>query len=195
MYCFSLPFGSRSPIYSSPIHFGYCLCLPQLNSCLNLQTLAPPALGSALPKKVPQGEPECAHRLLLCVCRNSNRRWTLCWLSVATYFGLLSAGLLLALQNVILASLGALLLVGKRLARHSVDFGLPVTLMTQVVSCRLLIARSVRKLLPPKCKLNRDCNAALVFRNSTVRWQRACLDNNRKGASGARSQGSPPRGP
>ena len=34
--------------------------------------------------------------------------------SVATYFGLLSAGLLLALQNVILASLGALLLVGKR---------------------------------------------------------------------------------
>ena len=34
--------------------------------------------------------------------------------SVATYFGILSAGLLLALQNVILASLGALLLVGKR---------------------------------------------------------------------------------
>jgi Mechanosensitive ion channel len=34
--------------------------------------------------------------------------------SVATYFGLLSAGLLLAMQNVILASLGALLLVGKR---------------------------------------------------------------------------------
>lgn len=34
--------------------------------------------------------------------------------SVATYLGLLSAGLLLALQNVILASLGALLLVGKR---------------------------------------------------------------------------------
>jgi hypothetical protein len=34
--------------------------------------------------------------------------------SVATYFGLLSAGLLLALQNVIPASLGALLLVGKR---------------------------------------------------------------------------------
>jgi hypothetical protein len=34
--------------------------------------------------------------------------------SVATYFGLLSAVLLLALQNVILASLGALLLVGKR---------------------------------------------------------------------------------
>jgi Mechanosensitive ion channel len=34
--------------------------------------------------------------------------------SVATYFGLLSAGLLLALQNVILASLGSLLLVGKR---------------------------------------------------------------------------------
>ena len=32
--------------------------------------------------------------------------------SVATYFGLLSAGLLLALQNVILASLGSLLLVG-----------------------------------------------------------------------------------
>ena len=78
--------------------------------------------------------------------------------------------------------------------RHSVDFGLPVTLMTQVVSCRLLIARSVRKLLPPKCKLNRDFNAALLFRNSTVRWQRACLDNNRKGASGARSQGSPSRG-
>lgn len=34
--------------------------------------------------------------------------------SVATYFGLLSAVILLALQNVILASLGALLLVGKR---------------------------------------------------------------------------------
>jgi small-conductance mechanosensitive channel len=34
--------------------------------------------------------------------------------SVATYFGLLSAGLLLARQNVILASLGSLLLVGKR---------------------------------------------------------------------------------
>jgi hypothetical protein len=34
--------------------------------------------------------------------------------SLATYFGLLSAGLLLALQNVILASLGALLLLGKR---------------------------------------------------------------------------------
>jgi Mechanosensitive ion channel len=34
--------------------------------------------------------------------------------SVATYFGLLSAGLLLALENVILSSLGALLLVGKR---------------------------------------------------------------------------------
>ena len=34
--------------------------------------------------------------------------------SVATYFGILSAGLLLALQNVIPASLGALLLVGKR---------------------------------------------------------------------------------
>lgn len=34
--------------------------------------------------------------------------------SVATYFGLLSAVLLLALQNVILASLGALILVGKR---------------------------------------------------------------------------------
>jgi small-conductance mechanosensitive channel len=34
--------------------------------------------------------------------------------SVATYFGLLSAGLLLALQNVIPASLGALLLVGRR---------------------------------------------------------------------------------
>jgi hypothetical protein len=34
--------------------------------------------------------------------------------SVATYLGLLSAGLLLALQNVIPASLGALLLVGKR---------------------------------------------------------------------------------
>lgn len=34
--------------------------------------------------------------------------------SLATYFGLLSAGLLLAMQNVIPASLGALLLVGKR---------------------------------------------------------------------------------
>jgi small-conductance mechanosensitive channel len=34
--------------------------------------------------------------------------------SLATYFGILSAGLLLAMQNVILASLGALLLVGKR---------------------------------------------------------------------------------
>jgi hypothetical protein len=34
--------------------------------------------------------------------------------SVATYFGLLSAGLLLALENVILASLGSLLLVGSR---------------------------------------------------------------------------------
>jgi hypothetical protein len=34
--------------------------------------------------------------------------------SVATYFGLLSAGLLLALENVILASLGSLLLVGRR---------------------------------------------------------------------------------
>jgi hypothetical protein len=34
--------------------------------------------------------------------------------SVATYFGLLSAGLLLALENVILATLGLLLLVGKR---------------------------------------------------------------------------------
>jgi hypothetical protein len=36
------------------------------------------------------------------------------WKSVVTYVGLLSAGLLLALQNVILASLGSLLLVGKR---------------------------------------------------------------------------------
>jgi hypothetical protein len=34
--------------------------------------------------------------------------------SVATYLGLLSAGLLLALENVILATLGSLLLVGKR---------------------------------------------------------------------------------
>ena len=34
--------------------------------------------------------------------------------SVATYFGLLSAGLLLALENVILATIGSLLLVGKR---------------------------------------------------------------------------------
>jgi small-conductance mechanosensitive channel len=34
--------------------------------------------------------------------------------SVATYFGLLSAGLLLALENVILATLGCLLLVGRR---------------------------------------------------------------------------------
>ena len=34
--------------------------------------------------------------------------------SVATYFGLLSAGLLLALENVILSTLGSLLLVGKR---------------------------------------------------------------------------------
>jgi Mechanosensitive ion channel len=34
--------------------------------------------------------------------------------SLATYFGLLSAGLLLALQNVILPSLGSLLLLGKR---------------------------------------------------------------------------------
>ena len=34
--------------------------------------------------------------------------------SVATYFGLLSAGLLLALENVILATLGSLPLVGKR---------------------------------------------------------------------------------
>jgi len=34
--------------------------------------------------------------------------------SLATYFGLLSAGLLLALQNVILASLGSLVLLGKR---------------------------------------------------------------------------------
>jgi hypothetical protein len=34
--------------------------------------------------------------------------------SVATYFGLLSAGLLFALENVILATLGSLLLVGKR---------------------------------------------------------------------------------
>ena len=34
--------------------------------------------------------------------------------SVATFFGLLSAGLLLALENVILATLGSLLLVGKR---------------------------------------------------------------------------------
>src|ERR1700692_3844640 len=34
--------------------------------------------------------------------------------SGATYFGLLSAGLLLALENVILATLGSLLLVGKR---------------------------------------------------------------------------------
>jgi mechanosensitive ion channel-like protein len=34
--------------------------------------------------------------------------------AVATYFGLLSAGLLLALENVILATLGSLLLVGKR---------------------------------------------------------------------------------
>ena len=33
--------------------------------------------------------------------------------SVATYFGLLSAGLLLALENVILATLGSLLLIGK----------------------------------------------------------------------------------
>jgi hypothetical protein len=34
--------------------------------------------------------------------------------SLATYFGLLSAGLLLALQNVILANLGSLVLLGKR---------------------------------------------------------------------------------
>jgi Mechanosensitive ion channel len=34
--------------------------------------------------------------------------------SLATYFGLLSAGLLLALQNVILVSLGSLLLLGRR---------------------------------------------------------------------------------
>ena len=34
--------------------------------------------------------------------------------SLATYFGLLSAGLLLALQNVILASLGSLVLLGRR---------------------------------------------------------------------------------
>jgi hypothetical protein len=34
--------------------------------------------------------------------------------SVATYFGILSAGLLFALENVILATLGSLLLVGKR---------------------------------------------------------------------------------
>src|SRR5277367_988636 len=34
--------------------------------------------------------------------------------SLATYFGLLSAGLLLAMQNVILASLGSLVLLGKR---------------------------------------------------------------------------------
>jgi len=34
--------------------------------------------------------------------------------SLVTYFGLLSAGLLLALQNVILASLGSLVLIGKR---------------------------------------------------------------------------------
>ncbi len=34
--------------------------------------------------------------------------------SLATYFGILSAGLLLALQNVILASLGSLVLLGKR---------------------------------------------------------------------------------
>src|ERR1700751_4317114 len=34
--------------------------------------------------------------------------------SLATYLGLLSAGLLLALQNVILASLGSLVLLGKR---------------------------------------------------------------------------------
>jgi hypothetical protein len=34
--------------------------------------------------------------------------------SLATYFGLLSAGLLIALQNVILASLGSLVLLGKR---------------------------------------------------------------------------------
>jgi small-conductance mechanosensitive channel len=34
--------------------------------------------------------------------------------SLATYLGLLSAGLLLALQNVILPSLGALVLLGKR---------------------------------------------------------------------------------
>ena len=34
--------------------------------------------------------------------------------SVATYFGILSAGLLLALENVILATIGSLLLVGKR---------------------------------------------------------------------------------
>jgi hypothetical protein len=32
--------------------------------------------------------------------------------SLATYFGLLSAGLLLAMQNVILASLGSLVLLG-----------------------------------------------------------------------------------
>jgi small-conductance mechanosensitive channel len=34
--------------------------------------------------------------------------------SVATYFGILSAGLLLALENVILATIGSLLLVGRR---------------------------------------------------------------------------------
>jgi small-conductance mechanosensitive channel len=33
---------------------------------------------------------------------------------LATYFGLLSAGLLLALQNVILPTLGSLVLLGKR---------------------------------------------------------------------------------
>jgi len=42
--------------------------------------------------------------------------------SLATYFGLLSAGLLLALQNVILASLGSLILLGKRGIRVGTEY-------------------------------------------------------------------------
>ena len=47
--------------------------------------------------------------------------------------------------------------------------------MTQVVSYRLLIAGSVRKLLPLECKLNRDFNAALLFQKHSFEMATSLL--------------------
>jgi uncharacterized membrane protein len=45
--------------------------------------------------------------------------------SLATYFGLLTAGMAVALQNVILASLGYLVLMGKRGIRIVIEYKCP----------------------------------------------------------------------
>jgi hypothetical protein len=50
--------------------------------------------------------------------------------------------------------------------RHSVDFGLSVIVMTQVISCQLLIAQICSETLSPKCKLDPGFNAALLMRLS-----------------------------